>query len=150
MTEDKNGVGRPLEPLQLPEGWGQQILSLYTEGASDVEVKAQIIEWRGSISNDLWKRWLKDEPEFSETIKKGRQISAAWWERNGRINLQNREFNYTGWYIQMKNRFGWKDKQEVDLRTKGKAINTLPAPSFFITQGEALDQIPVNGNGKAH
>lgn len=122
-NQKKNGKGRPQEPLQLPEEWIEEVLELYEQGASDVEIKAKIIGWRGSISNSLWNRWMLEEPVFSTTIKKGRQLSAAWWERNGRQNLQNKDFNFTGWYMNMKNRFGWKDKSEVDHQTKGESLN---------------------------
>lgn len=107
-------AGRPKAELDLPEGWQDEIISLYSEGASDVEVKALIIGWRGSISNDLWERWMQEEKDFSETIKIGKALSAAWWERVGRKQLGNKEFSYTGWYMNMKNRFGWADKQVID------------------------------------
>lgn len=108
------GAGRPLVEFDLPEGWAKEILSLYKEGASDVEVKAWIYNARGSFSNDLWNRWLSEESQFSETIKVGKILSEAWWSREGRISLGDKEFSYTGWYMNMKNRFGWKDKQEVE------------------------------------
>ena len=75
---DKNKGGRPLKELEyqpLPEDWYNQILDLYSEGASDVEIKGLIRQWIGKISNDLWERWLIDEPQFSEIIKKGRELS---------------------------------------------------------------------------
>lgn len=109
---------RPKAQMDLPEGWYNTVLSLYKEGASDVEVKAWIYEQRGSFSNDLWERWIKEEPEFSETIKVGKMLSEAWWQKSGRQELQNPKFNYTGWYMNMKNRFGWKDKQEIDQKTE--------------------------------
>jgi hypothetical protein len=87
---------------------------MYKEGASDVEVKALIYELRGSFSNDLWDRWLEEEEQFSETIKVGKMLSAAWWQSAGRKNLKSGDFNYTGWYMNMKNRFGWKDKTETE------------------------------------
>jgi len=125
-------AGRPPESINgLPEGWYNDIISLYKEGASDVEVKALIFDWRGSFSNDLWDRWMKEEPQFSETIKKGKLLSEAWWHKNGRVNLKDREFNYTGWYMQMKNRFGWKDTQQLDAN-----INLPLLPDIIIKTNE--------------
>ena len=119
-------MGRPKASIsELPEGWDKQVLNLYSEGASDVEVKALIYGWRDSFSNDLWERWMREEHIFSETIKKGRTLSEAWWQRSGRINLKDKEFNYTGWYMNMKNRFGWADKQQTDVTTGGEKITKV-------------------------
>ena len=109
------GAGRPKSDIDtLPENWQDEVLIEYKSGASDVEVKAMIHEWRGSFSNDLWDRWMKEDPIFSETIKKGRMFSEAWWNKKGRKNLENKDFNFTGWYMNMKNRFGWSDKVQQD------------------------------------
>lgn len=122
-------AGRPKKVLDLPDGWYHNVLNEYKMGASDVEIKAYIYSVRGSFSNDLWDRWLQEEPEFSETIKTGRMLSEAWWSKNGRINLDNKEFSYTGWYMNMKNRFGWRDK--TDTQHSGK-VDT--SPQFDITK----------------
>lgn len=103
-------IGRPpiYSPDMLPI-----IIDLMSQGASKVEVCAAI-----SICNDTLCEWCKPtskyfNKDFSETIKKGERLSQAWWEANGRKNLENPKFNYTGWYMNMKNRFKWADKHEL-------------------------------------
>lgn len=86
-----------------------RIIELMSEGASKTEVCADI-----GITRETMCQWIKDNKPFSDAIKEGEQLSAAWWEREGRTSLRDKDFNYTGWYMNMKNRFGWKDKQETE------------------------------------
>jgi len=79
------------------------------EGASKVEVCAEI-----GICYDTFLAWGEKHSEFSESIKRGEKLSEAWWLKMGRKNLENGKFSYTGWYMNMKNRHGWRDKQEVN------------------------------------
>lgn len=131
-------MARPLETIEsLPEQWYNDILDLYKEGASDVEVKALIYQWRGSFSNDLWERWFKEEPQFSETIKTGRLLSEAWWNKLGRVNLKDKDFSYTGWYMQMKNRFGWTDRN--DHTTAGEKLPAAQAPTIVFKKYDKED-----------
>ena len=110
---------RPKEDIStLPEGWQNEVIELYKEGANDVEVKAWIHEQRGRFSNDLWERWINEEPEFSETIKRGRMLSESWWLKEGRLSLRDNRFNSVLWYMNMKNRFGWADRQEIEQTLK--------------------------------
>ena len=47
-------TGRPKEDLScLPDDWMDGILELYSKGGADVEVKALIYKWKGTMSNDL-------------------------------------------------------------------------------------------------
>lgn len=122
--------GRPKKTLnsvkeKLPNDWYSQIINEYSEGASDVEIKAMIYKWIGSFSNDLWDRWMKEEPEFSETIKMGKLLSEAWWNKKGRRSLENKDFSYTGWYMNMKNRFGWSDKLQQESTVQSKLNITV-------------------------
>lgn len=78
-------------------------------GASKVEVCAKI-----GICYETFQNWQKEHPEFSKSVKIGDRLSEAWWLEQGRTNLKERDFNYTGWYMNMKNRHGWKDKQDVN------------------------------------
>lgn len=115
-----NEGGAPKKGLDLLwDNWMEDIITLYSEGGDDVEVKALIAtnsEGRVKASNDLWDRWLIEEEVFSETIKEGRILSNAWWNRQGRKNLQNKDFSFTGWYMNMKNRFSWADNSSVTIK----------------------------------
>lgn len=114
--------GRPKIKLDdLPDGWAEKALTLYEVGASDVEIRTRCL---GGICHETWERLLAEEPIFSETIKRGRDLSRTWWEAGGRLNLENKDFNPTLWYMNMKNRFGWADKQQTELTgANGKDLN---------------------------
>jgi hypothetical protein len=139
----RNKGGRPKEGLDtLPKGWQLKILDMYENGASDVEVRAWIWKQRGSFSTDLFDRWIKEEPAFSETIKTGRALSHAWWENMGRTQLMvdndGPKLNATLWYMNMKNRFGWADKQETQVSgSNGGPIETKWTVEFVNADTES-------------
>ena len=99
-------VGRPTK--YKPE-MCKTVLELMKEGASQDEVIGNL-----DISKDTYYRWKEENKEFSDSIKRGVRLSQAWWEKQGRISLRDRDFNYTGWYMNMKNRFNWSDKKEFN------------------------------------
>jgi hypothetical protein len=112
--------GRPkITPDKFGEGWQDRVLELFAEGASKLEVYTGVLD----IDYETFVRLCNEDPIFSRTIKKGEQLSQMWWESNGRKNLTNKDYSYTGWYMNMKNRFGWKDRQDVTTNDKD-----LPAP----------------------
>jgi hypothetical protein len=119
-----NPIGRPKIVLSdLRDDWKEFITELFAEGGSQVEAYVGL-----GIDKDTFKRLVEEQPDFTETVKKGLEASEAWWTRNGRTKLSDKEFSYTGWYMNMKNRFGWKDRTETDVTTKGEALNTNPDP----------------------
>ena len=94
----------------LPVGWQKDIAALYEEGASDIEIRAYL----GGICDEVFKRWIDEHEEFSNTIKKGRVYCQAWWEKQGRKYIGHGLLNTALWQINMRNRFGWKDSREPD------------------------------------
>lgn len=114
MSEEKNPVGRPSE--YNPQ-YCEKIVDLMKDGASIEEVAAEL-----GISKQSIYTWSEKYPDFMDAKKKAEELSSAWWMKQGRIALREKEFNYTGWYMNMKNRFGWRDKQETDITSKGNQI----------------------------
>jgi len=111
MADTKN-QGRPsIYKEKWTEATKKETLELYKEGASDMEIAALI-----GIHKDTFYEWLKHEDKacFSDTIMHGKVLSQCWWERNGRKNLENKEFNNSLWIKNMSGRFkdDWTDKQE--------------------------------------
>jgi len=127
-------AGRPKKQLSdLPDKWYDTTLALYSVGASDVEIRAEL-----SIAQSTWERMLKEEEEFSITIKKGRQLSNAWWERQGRTNLKETKFSATLWYMNMKNRFHWADKQEIQHGVDDKLARIIAKGDELSKQYEKI------------
>lgn len=135
MNKDIAKPGRPMITINdFAKDWQEQLLKLSEEGASIVELSASL-----GISREHFYQLSKRDPIFSDTIKECKRRSEAWWERVGRQNLTNKEFNYTGWYMNMKNRFGWADKTTSDVTVH------MPTP---ILGGESRKVIDVEMEGE--
>lgn len=110
VKKKKHPGGRPTK--YLPEMCAK-VIELMREGRSKTEVAAEL-----GICWDTLNHWQENNPEFSAAIKAGQRLSEAWWEKIARENLiyspRGTQLNATLWYMNMKNRFGWRDKQEVE------------------------------------
>jgi orotate phosphoribosyltransferase-like protein len=99
-------MGRP--PDYTPD-LCEKVIPLLKQGMSIAEIGLEL-----DIGYSTIYAWMERFPDFKEAIKNGREYSKGWWEKNGRIALRDKDFNSTLWYMNMKNRFGWKDKQETE------------------------------------
>lgn len=112
-NSEKKPMGRPRTTVNdLPADWKQIIMDCGQEGGSAVEMRCLL-----GIGQTAWETLLKDSSEFQLTVKAAQDLCAVWWERRGRDMATGGDGNATVWIFNMKNRFGWRDKQEVDHRS---------------------------------
>lgn len=105
--------GRPKKTTNdFPEGWEKHIIDLSNEGASITEIVSYL-----EISKNTLVVMTERNDQFLTTIKKCKQLCETWWEKKGRKNMENKDFNSTLWYMNMRNRFGWADKVKQDVNT---------------------------------
>lgn len=52
----------------------------------------------------------------------GRTLSQAFWEKQARVNLANKQFNSSLYAFYMKNKFGWAEK--VETQAQNENLNT--------------------------
>lgn len=106
MNKPKHAGGRP---TIYKSEYCESVIPLLKEGMSIEEIGLELDVGYTTIYD-----WMEKHEEFAQAIKKGREFSKAWWMRRGRKELENDKFNSTLWYMNMKNRFGWADKKEVN------------------------------------
>lgn len=134
----KHAGGRPKKTVKncLPENWKEIILQLSSEGMSDVEIRAELCIAGGKFSHETWYALKERDAEFSETLNIGKVLCQAWWEKQSRTRLYHSKgsiFETGSWYANMKNRFGWRDKNDIDL---GKDFNGAAASISALFRAE--------------
>ncbi|MCP4393427.1 MAG: helix-turn-helix domain-containing protein [Alphaproteobacteria bacterium] len=130
----KNKIGRP---TKYKEEFCDIVINLMAEGGSLAECCAEI-----GIVNDTWYHWINKHTTFSGAVKMGTELSKAWWEKHGRTNLKDRDFNHVLWMMNMKNRFhkndsegngSWAEKQQID-HTSSDGTMTPKKPEYAIVK----------------
>jgi len=112
MAASKSANGKQhAEPVGRPTDYHPKyckiVEDLMIEGASIKEVA-----WHLRRSRQTIYEWAEKFPEFGDTLKQSVEFANGWWEHMGRINVNNKDFNSTLWYMNMKNRYGYTDKTE--------------------------------------
>ncbi len=100
----------------------------FKEGASMLEVASELGICKATLYTWIDPQDSAYNESVSDAVKKGVEKSEAWWTKKGRTTLHDNTFNPTLWYMNMKNRFGWSDKQEnreVDSFGKESALDAL-------------------------
>lgn len=112
------GEGRPPRTTDdLPSDWKDTILEMSAKGCSAVEIRANLCMAGGKFNHVTWDKLKEREQEFLSTIKKGDVLCQAWWEKKARENVTHSKdsvFETGAWFANMKNRFAWQDKVEIE------------------------------------
>lgn len=62
--------------------------------------------------------WVKSHPEFSDAKKRGDAVCLDFWEEAAIESMHDpKGLNTALWIFNMKNRFGWRDVQEIEERS---------------------------------
>lgn len=135
MSKEKRPVGRPRTTVAaLPDGWQYLIEALGREGHSDNSMMVAL-----GISDTGFATLMKDDEEFSQAIKQARRYCHYWWENLGREGaIGKAKINPTIWIFNMKNRFGWRDKTEVDHQSTDGTM-TPTTITRVIIDGKSTD-----------
>jgi hypothetical protein len=116
---------KPGRPTKYSEKICKLLPSLFANGESVTEVCAYL-----DITKDTFFEWVKEHPEFSDSYKKGLELSETWWIRIGRMgSLGKVKIQPATWIFNMKNRFKWTDRQ--DMNVTGNMDITIEKPDFL-------------------
>ena len=115
MGDDNNKVGRPRTTVDdLPDDWESIMINCGKRGGSEVEMRVLL-----GIGESAFYTLCNDSTQFQRTRKLSRDLCNVWWERRGRDMAIGKDGNPTVWIFNMKNRFGWRDKQEIEQTISG-------------------------------
>lgn len=89
------------------KSWATQVVDMYSEGCSDAEVAASL-----RVPIREYYKQIEDNPTFKQLVEYGRTLSQAFWEKQARKNIGNKQFNTPLWVFYMKNKFAWAEKTE--------------------------------------
>ena len=109
------------EITSLKNDW-TKLAELYATGASDVEVAHEM-----KITEGKFLELYEALESFRNFVDLGRTSAKAWWYRTGRTGLFMEKFGGSLYNFQMKNRYGWADKQEVNDTTDKSPVDMTEA-----------------------
>lgn len=109
MEEKKNPIGRP---SKYDPKYCEEIVEFMSSGASFIEFAHHI----GVVDSTLYE-WAEKHEDFSRAKKRALHASQTWWEKQARLGLftgKEDKFSAPTWIFNMKARFGYRDKVEVE------------------------------------
>jgi len=99
-------------PTKYKKEYAEKLPDMFKNGESVAEVCAELGIWKDTFYN-----WVNKYPKFSDAYKKGQELSEAWWTKLGRVGSAGKvSIQPATWIFNMKNRFKWTDKQDIDVK----------------------------------
>ena len=104
-------IGRP---TKYKKEYCQMLREHMAEGLSYTTFQAVIF-----VSIETLYTWEKKHPAFLEAKKQGFAAGQMFWEKMGRSGAAGKlqGFQTGAWVFNMKNRFRWKDRQEITMES---------------------------------
>jgi hypothetical protein len=108
-VKEKRPVGRPSK--YRPE-YCQRVIELGKEGYSHAELAADLEVDKASMY-----RWAEEHEDFRTALHAAKTFEQAWFEREARANMKNRDFNANLWYRSAASRFrdDYTERKETAL-----------------------------------
>lgn len=139
-----NKGGRPPvtweEFVSVHPNWEEIVKKNYSEGRSDERIRRDLAMYGAQmLCHGLFTRFIDTVPQFSKAIKEGREVSKLWWLEVGQDNLWEAKFSPTLWFMNMKNRHNWRDKQPDEVSkvyqvTTGSVSISTPEENLKLIQ----------------
>lgn len=110
-------MAKPSEVVASGKSWANELIEFYRQGYSDAEVAAEM-----KITVKEYYSQIAENQTFAKLVEFGRTLSLAYWEKQARLNINNKQFNTPLWAFYMKNKHNWADKMDT---TSQADITTL-------------------------
>lgn len=117
-------------PPKITKEWADEtaksLTDMYKNGESLAEVCAEL-----DICKESYYKACDISKQFSDSDRRGKQLSEAWWTKLGRAGAAGKvQIQPTVWSFNMKNRFKWADRAENVHEVGGTGGASLIEVSF--------------------
>lgn len=127
----KRPVGRPSK--YKPE-FCERMLEMAAEGCGMAEYAAEF-----GIDRTTLFDWAASHEDFSTALTRAKILEQAWFEREARLNMRNKEFNANLWYRSALSRFREDYAERKITEVSGPGGAPMQVESVARIDASALD-----------
>jgi hypothetical protein len=137
-------VGRPSE---YDPAYCERVIELGKQGMSRAEIASEL-----DCSRTTLRAWEGQHPDFLAAVQRAKDEALAWWERQPRKNLANKNFNAALWSKSVSGRFPDEPYRER-VQLTGKDDGPIQHVDLSHLSDEELDRLegvlgPLVGGGQ--